>query len=66
MHAGAAQYPEHGAAFDQLMRAAELALETARRRQGRRWAAYDPQVNQAASAQKSLEKELRLAIEARP
>ena len=64
VHAGAAQYPEHGAAFDQLMRAAELALETARRRQGRRWAAYDPQVNQAALAQKSLEKELRLAIEA--
>ncbi|MFZ1428034.1 MAG: EAL domain-containing protein [Geminicoccaceae bacterium] len=63
-HVGAAQFPEHGTGPDHLLRAAEQALERARRGDGRRWAVYDPHLNQAAAAQRALEKELRQAIEA--
>ncbi|MGD9511659.1 MAG: putative bifunctional diguanylate cyclase/phosphodiesterase, partial [Geminicoccaceae bacterium] len=62
-HAGAALFPEHGTGFDALMRAAELALETCRRT-GAPWRTYDPMLNQAAQARKSMEKELRHALEA--
>ncbi len=62
-HVGAAQFPEHGTGLDHLLRAAEQALEQARRGEGRRWAVYDPHLNQAYAAQKALEKELRQAIE---
>lgn len=64
VHAGAAQFPEHGTGLDTLLRAAEQALEIACRGQGRRWIAYDVHLNRAAAAQRLMEKELRQAIEA--
>jgi diguanylate cyclase (GGDEF)-like protein len=63
VHGGAAVFPEHGASFHQLMRAAELALETARRSDSRRWSMFDPHMNRVITAQKALERELRRAIE---
>ena len=63
VHAGAALFPEHGTSFHRLMRAAELALEGARRGKEARAAIFDPQTNRAAMARKALAKELRRAIE---
>jgi diguanylate cyclase (GGDEF)-like protein len=63
VHGGAALFPDHGSSFHRLMRAAELALESARRSKTTRWAMFDPQMNRAATARKALEKELRRAIE---
>jgi diguanylate cyclase (GGDEF)-like protein len=62
VHSGIALFPEHGASFDLLMRAAELALESARRTDTR-WQLYDPQLNRAAIARKTMEKELKRALE---
>jgi diguanylate cyclase (GGDEF)-like protein len=62
VHAGAALFPDHAASFDRLMRAAELALESSRRGDGR-WRMFDPQLNRAAVARKAMEKELKRAIE---
>ncbi|HEX6011867.1 MAG TPA: bifunctional diguanylate cyclase/phosphodiesterase, partial [Geminicoccaceae bacterium] len=64
VHAGAAVFPDHAASFHHLMRAAELALEAARRGDGRHWYLFEPRMNQAAAAHKALERELRQAIEA--
>ena len=61
-HAGVALFPEHATGFDALMRAAELALETSRRT-GTPWRVYDPMLNRAAVARKTMEKELRRALE---
>ena len=61
-HVGIAQFPDHATAFDGLMRAAELALQGARRSDGR-WRLFDPQLNRAAIARKTMEKELRHALE---
>jgi EAL domain-containing protein (putative c-di-GMP-specific phosphodiesterase class I) len=61
-HAGAALFPDHATGFDPLMRAAELALENARRTDAR-WRMFDPQLNRAAVARKTMEKELRRAVE---
>ncbi len=61
-HAGAALFPDHANGFDRLMRAAELALESSRRTDGR-WRMFDPQLNRAAIARKSMEKELKRAVE---
>ncbi|MFL5338441.1 MAG: putative bifunctional diguanylate cyclase/phosphodiesterase [Geminicoccaceae bacterium] len=63
VHAGAALFPDHGNSFQRLMRAAELALENARRGKGARATMFDPQTNRAAAARRTLEKELRRAIE---
>lgn len=60
---GSALFPDHGATFQHLLRAAELAVETARRGDGRPWCQFDPRLNQAASQQRALEKELRRALE---
>jgi diguanylate cyclase (GGDEF)-like protein len=62
-HAGVALFPEHATGFDALMRAAELALETSRRT-GTPWCVFDPMLNNAAVARKTMEKELRHALEA--
>jgi diguanylate cyclase (GGDEF)-like protein len=64
VHAGAAVFPDHAASFHHLMRAAELALEAARRGDGRHWYLIEPRMNHAAAAHKALERELRQAIEA--
>ena len=61
-HTGAALFPDHASSFDRLMRAAELALESTRRGDGR-WRLFDPQLNRAAVARKTMEKELKRAIE---
>ena len=63
LHAGAALFPDHGNSFHRLMRAAEQALESARRDKDVRAAMFDPQTNRAAMASKSLAKELRNAVE---
>ena len=63
VHAGTALFPEHANGFDALMRAAELALESSRRARAA-WRLYDPMLNRAAVARKTLEKELRHALEA--
>ncbi len=58
VHSGAAFFPDHATGFDRLMRAAELALESTRRGDGR-WRMFDPLLNRAAVARKTMEKELR-------
>jgi diguanylate cyclase (GGDEF)-like protein len=60
---GSALFPDHGSTFQHLLRAAELAVEAARRSEGRRWRQFDPRQNHAATAQRALEKELRRALE---
>ena len=62
IHAGVAVYPDHAASFDRLLLAAELALERARRGDGR-WQMFDTQLNRAAIARKTMEKELKRALE---
>jgi diguanylate cyclase (GGDEF)-like protein len=62
LHTGVALYPDHAGSFDRLLRAAELALESARRADSR-WRLFDPQLNQAAVARKTLERELKRALE---
>ncbi len=61
-HAGAALYPDHAGSFDRLLRAAELALEGARRADSS-WRLFDPQLNRAAIARKTMERELKRALE---
>jgi EAL domain-containing protein (putative c-di-GMP-specific phosphodiesterase class I) len=63
VHAGAALFPDHGNSFQRLMRAAEVALENARRGKGARATMFDPQTSRAAASRRTLEKELRRAIE---
>ena len=63
IHCGAAVFPDHGASLQHLMGSAELALETARRSEGKRWSLFDPHVSRVISARKALEQELRRAIE---
>jgi diguanylate cyclase (GGDEF)-like protein len=60
---GSALFPDHGGSFQHLLRAAEQALETARRSEGRAWCQFDPGLNQAALQRRALEKELRRALE---
>lgn len=60
---GVARFPEHGAGCQALLRAADLALEAARRGDGRQWCEFDPRLNQAAIQQRSVERDLRLALE---
>jgi diguanylate cyclase (GGDEF)-like protein len=60
---GSALFPEHGSSFPHLLRAAELAVETARRGDGRPWCQFDPRLNHAATQQRAIEKELRRALE---
>ena len=60
---GSALFPDHGSSFQHLLRAAEQALETVRRSEGRAWCQFDPGLNQAALQRRALEKELRRALE---
>ena len=60
---GAARYPEHGTGCQALLRAADLALEAARRGDGRQWCEFDPRLNQMAVQQRTIERDLRLALE---
>jgi diguanylate cyclase (GGDEF)-like protein len=62
VHAGVAFFPDHGTGFEGLMRAAEMALEGSRRGTTS-WQLYDPLLNRAAIARKTMEKELRRALE---
>jgi EAL domain-containing protein (putative c-di-GMP-specific phosphodiesterase class I) len=62
IHTGAALYPDHAASFDRLLRAAGLALESSRRTDSR-WQLFEPQLNKAAVARKTLERELKRALE---
>ena len=62
VHSGVAFFPDHGTGFDGLMRAAEMALEGSRRG-NTRGSCYDPLLNRAAVARKTMEKELRRALE---
>jgi diguanylate cyclase (GGDEF)-like protein len=61
--AGAALFPDHGATFHQLLRAAELTLEAESRGEERRWSVFDPALNRAVVQQRWLERELRQALE---
>ena len=63
MRLGSAVFPDHGSSYEHLLRAAELAVEAARRGDGRAWCQFDPRINQAATQQRALEKELRRALE---
>ena len=56
-------FQDHGNSFQRLMRAAEIALENARRGKGARATMFDPQTSRAAASRRTLEKELRRAIE---
>jgi diguanylate cyclase (GGDEF)-like protein len=60
---GGALFPEHAAGFQQLLRAADLALEAARRSERRRWHLFDPRLDRAIAAQRAVERELRQALE---
>ena len=62
IHAGVAVYPDHATCFDRLLLAAELALERACRGDTR-WQMFDTQLNRAAIARKTMEKDLKRALE---
>ncbi|MCS6780138.1 MAG: bifunctional diguanylate cyclase/phosphodiesterase [Geminicoccaceae bacterium] len=60
---GVALYPDHGSGFDQLMRCAELAVDEAKREGGGRLVLFDPRMDATLKARKTLERELRRALE---
>lgn len=61
---GIALYPDHGCGFDQLMRCAELAIDEVKREGGGRLALFEPRMDATLKARKSIERELRRALEA--
>ncbi len=60
---GVAVYPDHGGDLDALLRYAEMAVDEAKRAGGRRCRLFDDGLILALKAKKSLEHELKLAIE---
>lgn len=60
---GVALYPDHGSGFDQLMRCAELAVDEAKREGGGRLVLFDPRMDATLKARKTIERELRRALE---
>lgn len=62
---GVALFPDDGADVQQLLRAAELALNSARAMAGAGWQFFDPTLQVAAEHRRRLEDDLRTAIAAR-
>jgi diguanylate cyclase (GGDEF)-like protein len=60
---GIALAPAHGTSFEQLVRAAELALSEAKRNGGRRWRIFDTGLDTQLQMHRSLERELKQALE---
>jgi diguanylate cyclase (GGDEF)-like protein len=60
---GGALYPTHATSFEQLFRVAEMALESARRNEPRRWHLFDPQLDRTVATQRALERDLRHALQ---
>ncbi len=59
---GIATYPQDARAADQLLARADMALYAAKAAGRGRWLLYDPQLQEAATARRVLEEELRAAI----
>lgn len=62
---GIAQYPRDGSDIQQLLRAAELALNSARTGGGHAYNFFDPALQAAAEHRRRLEDDLRAAVAAR-
>ena len=62
---GIAQYPRDGSDIQQLLRAAELALNSARTGGGHAYKFFDPALQAAAEHRRRLEDDLRAAVAAR-